>query len=102
MSECNWPNEVCKCWEAEQSKPDVYGRIYMHCYEGLSFTKVSMTKFIMFCLANNVEMTSVHPFNRKYQGCQISAVVKLHPTLIQSFEKETGGKLVDPPEIKLN
>jgi hypothetical protein len=99
---CNWPDSVCKCWEQEQTKPDVYGRVYMHCEEGLSFTKASMTRLVMFCLGNNVEITSLHPFNRHYKGCQVSVVVRIDPMLIESFEKETLGKLREPSKINLN
>lgn len=74
----------------------------MHCEEGLNFSKASMTRFIMFCLENNVEITSLHPFNRNYKGCQVSAVIRIHPTLIEPFEKETLGRLRNPIEIKLN
>lgn len=102
MSDCNWPNGTCKCWEKDQSKPDLYGREWMHCEEGLSFSKASMSRFIMFCLANNVEIGDLHPFNRNYPRCQVSAAIRIHPSLFEAFEKETSGKLRKPPIINLN
>lgn len=62
----------------------------------------SMTRFIMFCLANNVEIGTLKPFNRKYPRCQVSASIRIHPSLFEAFEKETGGTLRDPTVIKLN
>jgi len=102
MSDCKWPESVCKCWEKDQSKPDLYGREWMHCEEGLSFSKASMSRFIMFCLANNVEIGTLHLFNRNYPRCQVSAAIRIHPSLFEAFEKETGGKLRKPPVINLN
>jgi hypothetical protein len=99
---CNWPFSNCKWWEIEKSKPDPYGREWMHCEEGLNFSKASMSRFIMFCLANNVEIGDLHPFNRKWPRCQVSASIRIHPSLFEAFEKETGGKLRKPPVISLN
>ena len=102
MSNCTWPEGTCKCWEKEQTKPDPYGRVWMHCEQGLSFTKASMSRFIMFCLGNNVHIEQIHPFNANFPGCQVSAVVRIHPSQLEAFEKETKGKLRKPPVIKLN
>ena len=99
---CNWPFSNCKCWEIKKSKPDPYGREWMHCEEGLNFSKASMSRFIMFCLANNVEIGDLHPFNRKWPRCEVSASIRIHPSLFEAFEKETGGKLRKPPAINLN
>jgi hypothetical protein len=74
----------------------------MHCEEGLSMTKASMARFVMFCLSNNVEIGTIHPFNYRYQRCQVTASVRIHPDLFSAFEKATGGKLRKPPRISLN
>lgn len=74
----------------------------MHCEEGLAFSKASMSRFMMFCLGNNVEIGSVHAFNANFAGCQVSATVRLRPDQFQSFEAATLGKLRKPPVIKLN
>lgn len=99
---CNWPSGSCKCWEAEQSKPDPHGRVWMHCEQGISFTKASISRLVMFCLSNNIEIGEIHPFNPKFPGCQVSVVVRIHPSQFEAFETETKGKLREPPAIKLN
>ena len=99
---CTWPSGVCKCWEAEQAKPDHYGRVWMHCEEGLNYSKASMSRFMMFCLGNNVEIGSIHAFNANFPRCQVSAAIRLKPELFAAFENETGGKLRPPPRINLN
>lgn len=87
---------------SQEDKPEDYaGRVWMHCEEGLSFSKASMARFMMFCLGNNVEIGSVSAFNAKYRGCQVSAAVRLRPDQFGAFEAETGGKLRKPPRIKL-
>lgn len=100
--DCTWPQGICKCWEIEQSKPDPHGRVWMHCEEGLSFTKASVSRFVMFCLSNNIHIEQIHPFNANFPGCQVSAVVRIHPSQIEAFERETKGKLRTPPKIILN
>ena len=82
--------------------PDVYGRVPKVCESGLAMTKASMTRFVMFCLVNGVEIKQIHPFNRNFHGCHVSASVLIHPDLIAAFETETGGKLRDPATINLN
>lgn len=102
MSECNWPNGVCACYTENAAMQDPHGRVWMHCEDGLSMTKASMSRFVMFCLTNNVEIGSIHPFNYRYARSQVSASVRIHPDLFCAFERHTGGKLRKPPLISLN
>tara|TARA_R100000951_G_scaffold16512_1_gene13001 strand:+ start:12735 stop:13010 length:276 start_codon:yes stop_codon:yes gene_type:complete len=74
----------------------------MHCEEGLSMTKTSMSRFVVFCLRNRIEIGTIHPFNPDYERCQVSASVRLKPEQFAAFEAETGGKLRKPPRISLN
>jgi hypothetical protein len=74
----------------------------MHCEEGLSMSKASMSRFVMFCLTNNVEIGQIHPFNYRYNNSQVSASVRLRPEQFAAFEAETKGKLREPPRISLN
>jgi hypothetical protein len=74
----------------------------MHCEEGLSMTKASMSRFVMFCLRNRIEIGTIHPFNSNFERCQVSASVRLKPEQFKAFEDETGGKLREPPRISLN
>lgn len=100
---CNWPDGTCACLMAQEEKPeDVYGRVWMHCEEGLAMTKASAARFLMFCLKNRVEIGSVDAFAPEYHGCQVSAAVRLRRDQFEAFEKETGGKLRTPPKISLN
>lgn len=82
--------------------PDHYGRIPMVCESGLSMTKASMARLMMFVLRNNIELLHVHAFNPNFHGCQVSAAVRIKPEQIQAFEAETGGLLTNPPTINLN
>ena len=102
MSDCKWPEGTCACYTQEAVKPDYAGRVWMHCEEGLNLSKSSMTRFVMFCLTNNVEIGSLHPFNRNFLRSEVYASVRIHPDLFSSFEVETGGKLRTPPKISLN
>ena len=102
MGECRWPEGTCLCWAEKESNPDPFGRVWMHCEEGLTYSKASMARFMMFCLGNNVEIGSVDAFNANYRGCQVLAAVRLKPEQFESFEKETGGKLRKPPKVNLN
>jgi hypothetical protein len=104
MSEapCLWPHGTCACYAQEAVKPDYAGRVWMHCDEGLNLSKSSMSRFIMFCLTNRVEIGSVHPFNPAFPRSHVSAAVRIHPDLIEAFEVETGGKLREPPRLSLN
>lgn len=99
---CNWPDSACACMMAEQGKPDPYGRIWMHCESGLTCTKASASRFVMFCLSNNVEIGSIHAFNPKFPGSLLLATVRIKQEQIPDFEATTGGKLRLPPKIKLN
>ncbi len=96
MSNCKWPEGTCACYAQEAVKPDYAGRIWMHCEEGLNLSKSSMTRFVMFCLTNNVEIGSLHPFNSNFPRSQVK------PDQFPAFENETGGKLRPPPRISLN
>jgi hypothetical protein len=74
----------------------------MHCEEGLSMTKASMTRFVMHCLNNNIEIGQIWPFDYRHKGCQVSVTVRLLPEQFEEFELETKGKLREPPRISLN
>lgn len=100
--QCTWPEGSCKYAEAKAGKPDLYGRVWMHCEEGLSMTKASASRLMMFCLANRVEFGSLYAFDPTYRGSLVVAAVRLRPDQFASFEAETGGKLREPPKIKLN
>lgn len=99
---CTWPSGTCACYAEQATKPDYAGRIWMHCDEGLSLSKASMSRFVMFCLTNRVEIGSIHPFAPDYPRSQVCAAVRIKPELIAAFEKETGGRLREPPRISLN
>lgn len=99
---CNWPDGTCQCYVHEQSKPDPFGRVWMHCEEGLSMSKASLARFMTFCLKNNVEIGSVYAFQPSYSRSLVTATVRLKPNQFSAFEKETGGKLREPPIISLN
>lgn len=100
---CTWPSGACACMMAQEAKPDDYaGRVWMHCEEGLNFSKASMSRFVMFCLGNNVEIGSIHPFDARYPRCQVSAAIRLRPDQFAAFEADTGGTLRKPPRVNLN
>jgi len=99
---CTWPNGTCACYTENVQKPDPYGRVWMHCEEGLSLSKASMSRFVMHCLTNNIEIGQIFPFNYRYPRSQVSASVRLKPQQIEDFENATGGKLRKPPRISLN
>ena len=82
--------------------PDIYGRVWMHCESGLSMTKASMSRFIMFVLKNRVELGNLYAFDPRYERSLVLASVRLRPDQFEAFEKETGGKLRKPPVIQLN
>lgn len=98
---CCRPVNACAC-PAPGSVADIQGRVWRHCEEGLSMTKASMARFMMFCLKNSIEIGSVHAFNPRYHGSSVIAAVRLRPDQIEAFERETGGKLRSPPRIVLN
>lgn len=99
---CQWPQGTCACYSANALKEDHLGRVWMHCEEGLSMTKASMSRFVMFCLTNGIEIGQIHPFNYRYRGCQVSVSVRLRPEQFAAFEMETKGKLRKPPVLSLN
>lgn len=99
---CQWPQGACACYSANALKEDHHGRVWMHCEEGLSMTKASMSRFVMFCLRNSIEIGMIHPFNPRYERCAVLASVRLKPDQFEAFEKETGGRLREPPLLSLN
>lgn len=99
---CHWPEGYCQCWAEGQSKPDPFGRVWMHCEEGLAMNKASMSRFMMFCLWHNVEIGSISAFNPRYRNSVVLASVRIRPEHIAAFQKETGGVLRKPPRIVLN
>ena len=99
---CTWPEGYCQCWAAEQAKPDPFGRVWMHCEEGLSMSNASLARFLSFCLKNNVELGSVSAFQPRYHRSSVSAAVRLKPEQFLAFEEQTGGKLRSPPKVRLN
>jgi hypothetical protein len=99
---CTWPSGVCQCAMQEESKPDPFGREWMHCESGLSMTAASMARFMMFCLENNVEIGQVYAFNPRHKRSLVIASVRMKPAQFVEFEAATGGKLCKPPRIKLN
>lgn len=101
VDSCKWPDGACACHVAQENKGDVYGRVWMHCEEGLNFSKASMTRFVMFCLGNNVEIGDLYPFDAKFPRCQVSASVRLRKDQFAKFESETGGKLRLPARTVL-
>ena len=98
---CGSPLDKCLCLPPG-SISDAFGRVWRVSERGLSMTKASMARFMLFCLANNVEIGSVHAFNPKYRGSQVSASVRLRPDQFEAFERETGGALQRPARIVLN
>ena len=99
---CNWPDGTCACYTAHSQRSDPGGRVWMHCESGLTLTKASMSRFVMFCLTNNIEIGSIHPFNHRFPRSQVSAAVRLRPDQFEAFTRETGGALRNPPELSLN
>lgn len=99
---CKWPQGTCACYAENAQKADYAGRVWMHCEEGLSLSKASMTRFVMFCLTNNIEIGDIHPFDCRYPNSQVSASIRLKPDQFEDFERETKGKLQKPPRISLN
>lgn len=100
---CTWPDGgYCQCWAMEQSKPDPFGRVWMHCEEGLSMSKASLARFMTFCLSKRVEIGSISAFQPSYKLSAVHAAIRLRPDQFEAFERETGGKLREPPKITLN
>jgi hypothetical protein len=65
-------------------------------------SKPSMARFVMFCLSNNVEIGSIHPFNYRFKNSPVTAAVRIRPELFALFEAETKGRLRKPPRISMN
>ena len=99
---CQWPEKACACYMNNVRKPDPHGRVWMHCEEGLSLSKASMSRFVMYCLTHNVEIGDIHPFNYRYPRSQVSASVRIRPEQFADFEAQTGGKLRKPPRVSVN
>lgn len=99
---CKWPQGTCASYMKHHMEEDPFGRIWMHCDSGLTYTKASLSRFMIFCLGNNVEFGRIAAFAPEYRGCQVSAVIRIHPSLVSAFEEQTGGKLKWPPKLKLN
>lgn len=99
---CTWPNGTCACYAEQAVKEDYAGRVWMHCDEGLSLSKASMTRFVMHCLTNNMEVGVIHPMTPHYKNSQVSASVRLRPDQFEEFERVTKGKLQKPPLVSFN
>lgn len=99
---CNWPEGTCACYAKQATEPDPFGRVWMHCESGLKLSKASMSRFVMFCLLNNIEIGDIYPVNRNFRNSEVLATVLIKPHLIAVFESETGGKLTPPPVLSLN
>ena len=99
---CKWPEGACACYLKQATKPDPFGRRWMHCEQGLSLSKASMSRFIMFCLQNKVEIGSIYASHPEYHNSSVSVSVLLFPEQFAAFEAETKGKLRLPPRISLN
>ena len=84
------------------TEKDMYGRVWRHCEDGLSLTKASMSRLMMFVLKNKIEIGEIYAFNPKYPRCQVLGSFRLREDQIEEFEKETGGKLRKPPKLVLN
>lgn len=65
-------------------------------------SNASLARFMKFCLSRRVEIGSVSAFQPSYRLSQVSAAVRLKPDQFEAFERETGGKLREPPKINLN
>ena len=102
MTNCNWPDGTCACYAQEQEKPDVFGRVWMHCDSGLNMSKKSTLSLIQFILKNRLEVGSFYALRPSFSRSQVCVSVKIHPDLIPDFERETGGNLSKPPKLKLN
>jgi len=65
-------------------------------------TKASMSRFVMHCLRENIEIGDIRPFDHRWDRCQVSASVRLRTDQFDEFESATGGKLREPPRISIN
>jgi hypothetical protein len=88
--------------QPQPNPPDAFGRIIMHCEQGLSLTKASMTRFIMHCLQNDIEILQTWAFNKNFRGSLVCVVVRIRPDQVEEFEIKTGGKLRLPVQVHIN
>lgn len=65
-------------------------------------SKASLARFMTFCLSKRVEIGSISAFQPSYKLSAVHAAIRLHPDQFEAFERETGGKLREPPKITLN
>ena len=84
------------------NEPDIYGRVWMHCESGLTLTKASLSRFMLFILKNKIELGQIYAFNPKYSNSLVLASIRIRPDQIEAFERETKAKLRHPPEVNLN
>lgn len=99
---CGWPSKPCSSALERSSRPDPWGRVWMHCEEGLNLSKASMARFVVHCLQNNIEIGRLDPINPNFSRSLVCASVKLKPCQFKEFEKQTGGKLSEPPKLTCN
>lgn len=99
---CTWPSGTCQHWIKDQSLPDPFGRVWMHCESGLTMSNASLARFLSYCLKNNVEIGSISAFQPSYPRSLVLASIRIKPELIEDFQKQTGGILREPPRISLN
>lgn len=103
MSEpCLWPNGTCQVYIKHTTKPDPWGRVWMHCEEGLNMSKASLSRLMTFVLQNNIELGSISASQPRYSRSAVYCAVRLKPEQFEAFERETGGKLREPPKVNLN
>lgn len=88
--------------EKDYPEKDYLGRVWMHCDSGLSLTKASMARFMIYCLKNNILIGDIYALNPKYERSLVCAAVCLRPEHIEEFTRETGGVLTEPAVFKLN
>ena len=65
-------------------------------------SNASLARFMSFCLKNNVKLGSVDAFQPSYSRSRVMAAVRLRPEQFDAFERETGGRLSEPPKLNLN
>ena len=65
-------------------------------------SNASLARFMTFCLKNRVEIGEVWSLNPKYPRALVIATVRIKPNLFEAFERETGGRLKEPPKVTLN